>query len=384
MADSTVADSQVESQIKIKGFGEEEVKKIAPVVQDFVLSYAEKPDEVSDSQWLQDKLSQKLQDKTQEEISKISQELLDGVADFDDNLKSLNNACSEGKTKEEWLADKFQNVLANKGMSEYGDKLAEIYRIVDGSNQAMMNALEKERGTIDITPNAEPFINTDGWNRYNTRELAIDIGKQAALSGIGNAAMSTGIQLAEKVANGESISTSEVVKTAFVTGRDTGLKVAATGALKVGVEKGLIPAFAVDTSNKLLATTASSGIENARTLLKVATGNISTVQALEQLSRTSVVSVAGLSLVKTGATLGASIGSVVPVVGSTIGAAIGGVVGYVAETKIGNAITTGVKKIKSVAVSVAKSTWNTVKSTVKSVGRAIASVGRSIASFFGF
>lgn len=49
-----------------------------------------------------------------------------------------------------------------------------------------------------------------------------------------------GFDVAQKLWNGEEIEAEEVAETALVSGADFGIKAAAAGALKVGVEKEII------------------------------------------------------------------------------------------------------------------------------------------------
>lgn len=212
-------------------------------------------------------------------------------------------------------------------------------------------------------------INSIDWNYYNTKELALNIGKQAAFAGMGGAALSTGITLAAKAISGEKITTEETVGVALTTGADAGVKAAAAGALKVGVEKGIVPILAKATPIRVIANIACIGIENAKIALQYAKGEISGVQALDRMGRTTTATIGGLCSIGTGAAIGAVALSFIPVAGSLVGGVVGGMVGYVAGSKIGSAIYTGAKKVASVAKSAVKAAWN----GVKSVGSAICS-----------
>lgn len=227
-------------------------------------------------------------------------------------------------------------------------------------------------------------LRKDTWNAYNTRELALNLGKQAAVAGLAGAALGTGFHLAAKVFQGEEIKAEEVIEPALVTGADTGVKAAATGALKVGVEKGVVPLLAKGTPIGVLATVACVGIENAKIMLKFAKGEIGGMKALDLMARTSTAMTAGLyasgvAMAK-GAALGASALSFLPVAGPIIGGIIGGTVGYIAGSKVGNAIYSGIKKIGNTAKSAAKGAWNGLKS---GVSKAWNSAKSFVSSLFG-
>ncbi len=56
---------------------------------------------------------------------------------------------------------------------------------------------------------------THDWNAYNTKELALNLGKNAGLVGINAALITTGFDMAAKAIQGEPIEAEEAVETAF-------------------------------------------------------------------------------------------------------------------------------------------------------------------------
>lgn len=91
------------------------------------------------------------------------------------------------------------------------------------------------------------------WNEYKTKDLAIGIGKQAGYAAMQGAAIGVGIDVATKVWNGEEIKGEEVVEQALISGADFGIKAATAGALKVGVEKGIIKVIPKGTPAGIIA-----------------------------------------------------------------------------------------------------------------------------------
>ena len=210
-------------------------------------------------------------------------------------------------------------------------------------------------------------IRRETWNSYNTRELALHIGKEAAFAGLAGAAIGTGFHLAVKVMSGEEITADEVIETALTTGVDTGIKTAAAGALTVGVRKGLVPMLAKGTPAGVIATVAAAGIESVKTIDKYMSGEITGREALDEIGRNSCAMAVGTA----GAiAAGAALGSVVPVVGTFIG----GVVGYMAGSEVGSTIYKGAKKLASVAVSAVSSVCSTVCDIGSSIVRGNGSV----------
>ena len=137
-------------------------------------------------------------------------------------------------------------------------------------------------------------------------------------------------------------------------------------------------------SANTIANISALGIENVKILYSLGIGAISPLQAIDLTARNYVALVAGISFEKIGAGLGASMFSFIPVFGTAFGGIVGGLVGRIAGNKVAQTVHKGITKVASVAVSVAKQTWNAISYGVKSVARGIRSIGRAIASFLGF
>ena len=391
LEDSTIIDAEFEEvpepDVKIDGVNKEDVQKLRPVVQQFLSSYAEKPVDVPLETWLGNELKSQLADRTETEVFELGRSLIQGVDVFQKNLDSLETACNNGQTKEGWLKDRLEQAAREKGIDvqQYGNYLSLLNSAMTDSNQAMMEAIQSKGGIIKLDGSlgtvALPAFKE--WNAYNTAALALSIGKHASLSGIGGAALSAGFKLGLKAAKGEDVKGADIISAALLSGKDQEIKSAAAGALQVGIDRGFVPLLPRTLSANAVSNIACLGIENAKTFALLADGKISTIQALEHVARGSVATVSGLSCEGIGATIGASLLSFVPVVGTTVGGIVGGLVGRMAGSKIGQAIHKGIEKIKPVAVSVAKTTWNAVKSTAKAVGGLVKSGLKKIASFFG-
>ena len=373
--------------VMVEGVSEVDVNKLKPVVQKFISSYAEKSPEVQLETWLENELKSNIDDRTENEICELSRNLIGGVKLFQENVKSLEVACNNGQSKEEWLRECLQTVAKEKvvDMQEYGKYLSLLNKVMTDSNQAMMNAIQSKGGKIKLDAGAyESELNSSvGWNPYNIAAMELNIGKNASLAGIGGAALSAGFKLGMKAASGENIKGADVISSALLNGEDQGIKSAAAGALQVGIDRGYVPLLPKNLSANAVSNIACLGIENARAFALLADGKINTLQALEHVARGSVATISGLSCEGIGATIGASMLSFVPVVGTTVGGIIGGLVGRMGGSKIGKAIHKGIEIIKPIAVSVARTTWNNVRNTVKAVGGFVKSTARKIADFFG-
>lgn len=198
------------------------------------------------------------------------------------------------------------------------------------------------------------------WNSYQTRELAVNLGKQAGQAGIQAALLGVGINLAKKAFDGEKIEAEDIVKTAVETGSDTCVKAAAGGALKVAAEKGVISILPPGTPAGTIAKIACVAVEDVKILMKVAKGELTLSEAAEHMGRTSVSMYAGLSAGAVGAGVGAAALSFIPVVGPIVGGVVGGIVGYTAGSKVGETIFNAGKKVVQTGVKVIKKAAETV------------------------
>lgn len=213
------------------------------------------------------------------------------------------------------------------------------------------------------------------WNEYQTKDLAIGIGKQAGYAALQGAAIGIGFDIAGKLWNGEVIDGEEVVETAIKTGSDFGIKAAAAGALKVGVEKEIVTVIPKGTPVGTIANISYVAVENVKVIGKMMEGEYTFKEGMEKMEQTTVATVAGLAGGAKGTAVGAAIGAVFGPVGAAVGGFIGGTVGYMGGSKIGETVVKGVQKVRTAArevirnvkdtvVSVVQNTWDGIKSFV--------------------
>lgn len=222
------------------------------------------------------------------------------------------------------------------------------------------------------------------WNEYKTKDLAIGIGKQAGYAALQGAAIGVGFDVAQKLWNGEEIKGEEVVETALVSGADFGVKAAAAGAIKVGVEKEIIKVIPKGTPASTIANIVFVAVEDAKVVGKMMTGELSVKEGIEKIEQTTVATAAGLVAMGEGAAIGAAAGAVFGPVGAAIGGFVGGTVGYMAGSKVGETVVKGAQKIRDGAVKVAKTIGSGIKSACSTVASGVKSFCSGVASFFGF
>ena len=265
-----------------------------------------------------------------------------------------------------------------------GDIAKKSTTVLEAPDGTTSNPLTKSRAEQMRDEAQSGNWNDLNWNEYATKDLAIGIGKQAGYAALQGAAIGVGFDVAQKLWNGESIDADEVVETAIVSGADFGVKAAAAGALKVGVEKEIIKVIPKGTPAGTIANIAYVAIEDVKVLGKMATGELTMKEGIEKLEQTTVSTVAGLVAMGKGAAIGAAMGTVFGPVGTAVGGFIGGTVGYMAGSKVGEAVVKCAQKVRDGAKKVAKSVVSGVKSVASSVASGVKSFCRGVASFFGF
>lgn len=240
-----------------------------------------------------------------------------------------------------------QRKLVADGQEKYIDGSTNKIEAPDGVSS---NPLTKQRA-VEMRDEARSGNWNDlNWNEYKMGDLAMGIGKQAAVAGLQGAAIGAGMNVASKLINGEEIDGGEVVEAALKTGADFGVKSAAAGALKVGVEKDIISFIPKGTSASTLANVAFVAVEDAKVLAKMAEGELTLREGLDELESTTVSCAAGLAAgAKVGAAVGGALGTVFGPVGTAVGTVVGSAVGYVAGSAVGKAVVKGAQMVRDVA-----------------------------------
>lgn len=490
---------------------EKEAREFKKLLSKFVKSYANKPVDISDKDWLKQQFIQELPDLTEEQADKLATETVDSIKEYDKNLESVNKAAKQGVSKEQWMANSIAKASSGVSVIEQGVYLAGIDNALSNANAQMarmvttkasehtivsqnMNldgfiaeqhhvnsfnanaALNKSKyfaevkvpepgdtygkNSFDVVirdssnPKATPVhqyqikygananetikmlrdygdvtkygnqqivvppdqveavqkafpgksvvsqiggtdkvditskeltkeqakelqlkVQEDGkvtptdWNTFKNKDLALQIGKNAGMVGLQAAAITTGFSLAAQVIKGDGVDVEETVEAALKTGTDAGVKAATTGALKVATERGIIKLIPPKTPIGTIANIACVSIENIKILAKVATGEFTMAQAMDQMGRTSVSMVYSLGWGAAGMGVGAAALSWIPIVGPVVGGLVGGIIGSMAGSKFGSAIYEGIKKVGKGIVNVCRSGWNKAKTIGRSIKR---------------
>lgn len=273
-----------------------------------------------------------------------------------------------------------QRKLAPEGQAENLSAKADV--VIKAPDGTTSNALSKEQAKRLQDEAQSRKWNELNWNEYKVKDLTIGIGKQAGYAALQGAAISVGFDIAAKLWNGEEIKGEEVVETALRGGTDFGIKAAVAGAVKVGVEKGIITVIPKGTPAGTIASIAYVAIEDVKVIGKIATGEYSLKEGMNKLEQTTVAVAGGLIAMGEATAAGAAIGAIAGPVGAVVGGFVGGMVGYMAGSKAGETVVKVHQKIRDKAIEAAKEARNRILEAGQIIGEGVREFGKNMGRGF--
>lgn len=360
---------------------EQEAKTVKELFQKYFKSYKEKDDSVSDKEWLEWLFQTELPQMTAEKAKQEAGEIVETIEVFDKNLQSVNDAAQKGISKERWLADRLQEISVGMAVNEYGRMLQSMNDILYWKNMELDEALRcSPDGHIKMGRNLDEIIteHVEDYDHYQTKDLAMSVGKNAGAMALQAAAVTTGLNLAGRIFNGEPVEPDEMIEAAIKTGTDISLKAVTAGTMQVAVRREILRFIPKTTPVGILANIACNGIENAKILARIASGELSMTKGLDHMGRVTTAMAGGLyGMAKDAVAWISVIGK-----SSAVAAGFGGcMAGYFGGSELGDAIyNTGLKVAKT-----AKEVAKTVINGLKSAGRATMNKLKSaVGSLLGF
>lgn len=245
---------------------------------------------------------------------------------------------------------------------------------------------KEEMKKVQLAAQEDGIMPSMDYSHYQTKELAMSIGKNAGAMALQTAAITTGLNIATKIFKGEQIDADEMVEIAVKTGADTSLKVVTAGTLQVAIRKGIISFIPKMTPAGVIANIACVGIENVKILSKIATGELTVTKGLDQMGRTTVSMIGGLWAMGKGAAIGAGLTAWIPVIGpglAVVTGFVGGMVGYFAGSKVGDMVYNAGKKVAGIAKNIAKTAVKGLKKAGKAVVSGAKRAVRKVAGWLG-
>lgn len=317
----------------------------------FINSYAEREESESFSGWLENKLRQEIPELSEEASKKLTEEIFDGIANYNNTLKEVNAAAENGVSKDEWLAEKLEEAYSNMPLDQAGKTLLQIEKSCLDSNNELLRELDPSQTEVYI--DEEPTE----WNKFNLKKKAYDIGKQIALTGT---AAATNV-LKNKVQDEEN-TIGEVIQDTFENGLINDpdeVKAVVAGAVMVASEKGLKTVLPAETDAETICDLAGAAVECSQAIFDAANGNCSGTDVLERTGRAAVA--AGCNIWKR--TLEGYVLSI-PYVGSAVRFLLDGLFEHMGTAHFQNNVYTVVK-------DAAVATWEGLKNNVRKIGKKI-------------
>lgn len=259
--------------------------------------------------------------------------------------------------------------------SEQKDKISNSSDVIespDGLKSRPLTRAEAKRIQKEIQERKK--LENYEWEKLETHKIAkytaMQTVKTVLISSLLNAAVLLGQRAYETVIKGKKYSTEDFkndlkiwFNSSKVTATTIGIKTAINTAFVIVVRKGLIPILAKSTPVATLTAIVHVGMENAKTLYKMAKGEIGFREGLKEMKITTSSTIAGLALGAEGAAIGSAIGTIFGPVGTAVGSFIGGVVGSMAGKEIVEKVVEGAKNVYNKAKEIVSEAYESIKET---------------------
>ncbi|MCM1251703.1 MAG: hypothetical protein NC321_02695 [Clostridium sp.] len=151
-----MADKELEKEY----ITEKEARTVKELFKKNLKSYKEKDASMTDEEWLEDLFNRELSDIISPgEAKQDAAEIVGAIKNYDENLKSVNEAAEKGISKESWLAGKIEEASAGMAVNEYGKTLQSIDNMLYRKNEELAEALQRSAdGHIKMSPNLDGNI----------------------------------------------------------------------------------------------------------------------------------------------------------------------------------------------------------------------------------
>ncbi|MFE8698305.1 hypothetical protein ACFYKT_18440 [Cytobacillus sp. FJAT-53684] len=137
---------------------EENAEQVIGIIQEVVGSYSKKNSGMTDEEWAKNELAKYLPDMAEKEIITVSEEIIESIHSFNQNLHSLELAISNGTSKEKWFQNKVQESSVGMKINKVGQYLQEIDYVIANSNDLMQKTITNADGSINQNLNLDGFI----------------------------------------------------------------------------------------------------------------------------------------------------------------------------------------------------------------------------------
>lgn len=255
---------------------------------------------------------------------------------------------TKGKIVRKYQSKYCKDVKSTQRAFEHGDYRGQRKLVADGQEELIKNASNVIESPDGVKSNSlskddalkmrdeaqkNGKISNLDLNQCNTKQIAMNIGKQVGCAALQGAAIGIGMDIAQKIWRGEKVEASEEVEI----------------ALKSGT----------------IANIVHVAVENTKIAVKVVKGEMTVKEGMNESEMTTVSVIGGLAGMAKGAEIGTGIGIIAGPIGAWIGGFIGGTVGYMAGFKVGDMAVEGKRKLASIVKEKIKLGTSKISSKIK-------------------
>ena len=255
---------------------------------------------------------------------------------------------TKGKIVRKYQSKYCKDVKSTQRAFEHGDYRGQRKLVADGQEELIKNASNVIESPDGVKSNSlskddalkmrdeaqkNGKISNLDLNQCNTKQIAMNIGKQVGCAALQGAAIGIGMDIAQKIWRGEKVEASEEVEI----------------ALKSGT----------------IANIVHVAVENTKIAVKVVKGEMTVKEGMNESEMTTVSVIGGLAGMAKGAEIGTGIGIIAGSIGAWIGGFIGGTVGYMAGFKVGDMAVEGKRKLASIVKEKIKLGTSKISSKIK-------------------
>ncbi|MGB1262408.1 MAG: hypothetical protein ACPG52_05810 [Cognaticolwellia sp.] len=294
------------------------------------------------------------------------------------NFASLQQSKEQGKSRTSWLVERLEETISKYDIDNKNELISEIKDSLQlANNKIGENVFDSTLG--DLSP-----LFSNSFDDINKIAIVKNLQEEIQTNTLLGAVI---IENGAVVLN-ENITEVKAVKEYFEaeldSSKDALFKKAITTLTILAQKQNLISLGNSSDTPEELSMMVDKGVTQAKVAYKLGKGELSPIDAIEYtVDRNVVILNSAITTTcsrvggKIGAKLGAIVGSVFGPSGTLIAGRIGDVIGKKAGYVVGKYVGEGVKKVATVAKSVATNAWNSVKSTVSNVTS-------KVKSWFGF
>lgn len=148
-----VIDEELESHISVN-----EGEALKPIQKKFMESYLAHRDSMSIDKWLCTEMANNLPEYSSDEIAQISNEIIGTLKIQEEKKASLEEAISNGRSKESWFASEVKIATSYMNAYETSKYLQNLDNAINSANESLYRTIHTKAGIINQNPNLDGFI----------------------------------------------------------------------------------------------------------------------------------------------------------------------------------------------------------------------------------